>query len=65
MTIFDELLRRPYHDEPPEFDAAEASGPTSARPGSAAKLAEFQRRINAGEELWHDGDADLRTMRVE
>lgn len=63
MTIFDAISGSPQRHEPPEYEP-EPTTPTGSRPGSREKLEEFRRRINAGEELWHPGDWDLRTMGV-
>jgi len=61
MTIFDEIAGSPIRHEPPDYDATPTT-PTTARPGTPEKLAEFRRRINAGEDLWHEDDMDLRTI---
>lgn len=53
MNIF--LHLETWHDDE-HFRPAPCPEPTDARPGSPKKFAVLMARIEAGVELWHDGD---------
>lgn len=54
-TIYSDLHTR-GHDE--DFDPIAATDPTSARPGSAAKIEAMAARVLRGEALYHRDDDD-------
>ena len=58
QTVFELLVRRQQFRNPryQDFIPRPASQATTARPGSAEKIAVMISRVEAGEELWHPDD---------
>lgn len=52
-TIF-EAIRKYGHDE--DYEPLSECLPTAARPGSIEKIDILAKRLEAGQELWHEGD---------
>lgn len=40
------------------FEPRPATVPTGSRPGTAERIAVYAARVEAGEDIWHPGDAD-------
>ena len=55
-NVFDWIV---LHETSDGFKPRPASQPTTARPGTAEKIAVLAARLEAGEELWHADDATL------
>jgi hypothetical protein len=62
MNIFDELKSR-GHDE--DFAPLRVPNPTAASPGSLEKVRVLRARMEAGEQLFHAGDAQLLATKEE